>query len=171
MRALHCSICATDDDFAQASLFLLEHMRDVHPSFSVMDTVTLVYQYITEGTIVLVKEGGEAVGLGAYYHGTRDEAYENKDIALIDLALAARSHRGTRVFLDGLGFTVRSIAERHPEVREVRLAAQTANEYLNRLYAKFAAPTGVREGAWGEETLYSAEVTEITAVLGKWNRV
>ncbi|WP_217593225.1 hypothetical protein [Cohnella sp. GbtcB17] len=171
MTALQCAVCATDDDFAQATLFLLEHMRDVHPSFSVLDSVTLAYQYITEGSIVLVREGGQAVGLGAYYHGTREQAFNDKDVALIDLALAVRSHRGTRVFLDGFGFTIRSIAERHPEVREVRLAAQSDNQYLNRLYAKFVRPYGVRDGVLGAETLYAGDIEHILSMLGKWNRV
>ncbi|MDG0810179.1 hypothetical protein [Cohnella rhizosphaerae] len=171
MRALQCAVCETDDDFAQASLFLLDHMRDVHPSFSVLDTVTLVYHYIAEGFIVLVRDGGEAVGLGAYYHGTREEAFADKEIALIDLALAARSRRGTRVFADGFGFMLRAISERHPEVREVRLAAQSDNRYLNRLYAKFARPYGVRDGALGEETLYAGPIEHILSMLVKWNRV
>ncbi|MFC3803329.1 hypothetical protein [Cohnella sp. GCM10012308] len=171
MTALQCAVCETDDDFAQASLFLLEHMRDVHPSFSVLDTVTLIYHYLTEGSVVLVREGGEAVGLGAYYQGTREEAFADKEIALIDLALAARPHRGTRVFLDGFGFMVRTISERHPEVREVRLTAQSDNKYLNRLYAKFVRPYGVRDGALGEETLYAGPIEHILSMLGKWNRV
>ncbi|MDG0792503.1 hypothetical protein OMP38_17700 [Cohnella ginsengisoli] len=144
MTALQCAVCATDDDFAQASLFLLEHMRDVHPSFSVLDTVTLAYHYIAEGSIVLVREGEEAVGLGAYYHGTREEAFNDKEIALIDLALAVRSHRGDprisgrlRLYdsIDrgaasrGAGSTaVRAIRQQIPEpaLREVRPALRRA---------------------------------------------
>lgn len=171
MTALQCALCASDDDFAQAGLFLLRHMRDVHPSFSTLDTVALLYQYITEGRIVLVRDGGETVGLGAYYHGTREADVENKAVALIDLALSARAYRGSRVFVEGFGFTVRTIAERHPEVREIRLAAQSANRYLNRLYAKFAAPCGTRNGAWGEETLYAGSVADIASMLSRWNRV
>lgn len=171
MTALQCALCASDDDFARAGLFLLRHMRDVHPSFSTLDTVALLYQYITEGRIVLVRDGGETVGLGAYYHGTREADFENKAVALIDLALAARAYRGSRVFVEGFGFTVRTIAERHPEVQEIRLAAQSANRYLNRLYAKFAAPCGTRDGAWGEETLYAGSIANIASMLARLNRV
>lgn len=171
MTALQCAICATDDEFAQASLFLLQHFRDVHPSYSTLETATLIYMYITEGHLVLARDGENAVGACAYYHGTRDNGYEDKEVVLIDVALSDRTYRGSRLFLQGLSFMIGAIAKRHPEAKEIRLVAQSDNRYLNRLYSKFVEPSGVRDGRWGEETIYAGRIDKIRSVVDKWNRV
>ncbi|SFA78871.1 Acetyltransferase (GNAT) family protein [Cohnella sp. OV330] len=171
MAHFQFTLCETDDDLAQASLFMLQHIRDVHPSYSMLATTALIYSYLTEGHLVLAKKDGHPVGIGVFFHGTRDDGFADKNVALIDLALSDREYRGSRLFSEGLAFMVHTIAERHPGVREIRLAAQSDNRYLNRLYAKFVEPCGVRDGEWGPETIYAGSVGKIRSVLEKWNRV
>lgn len=165
------AVCETDDEFAQASLFLLQRIRDVHASYSTLSATALIYSYLTEGHLVLAKDGGIPVAVGVYFHGTRENGFADKDVALIDLALSDRAYRGSLLFAEGLAFMVNTIAQRHPGVREIRLAAQSDNRYLNRLYAKFVEPCGVRDGEWGPETIYAGSIGNIRSVLEKWNRV
>ena len=170
--AIQCKRCETDEDFAKISLFLLEHKHDLHPSFRTMDVVSLVYSYMTEGNIVyVVDETGKVVGVSAYYHGTHEQEFRDKEVAFMDIAVSDRAHRGTRLFIKGLSFMVSQIKENLPEVREIRLAALSENEYICKLYAKFARPAYKREGAIGEETIFSTRLEELEAMITRLDKV
>jgi len=171
MTDFRFTVCETDDEFAQASLFMLQHIRDVHPSFSTLDTAALIYSYLAEGHLVLAKKAEDPVAVGVFFHGTREEGFADRDVALIDLALSDRNCRGSSLFVKGLAYMVESIAARLPGVREIRLVAQSDNRYLNRLYAKFVRPIGTRDGDWGSETVYAAPIANISSMLLQWNRV
>ncbi len=169
---LNCQMCESEDDFAQAGLFLLAHKRDLHPSFTTLEMVTLIYSYVTNGRLVSVRnEENRIVGIGAYYYGTPDREFQDKEVALVDVAIADKAYRGSRVFVQGLLYLVNRVIEGHPEVREIRLAAQEDNAYLRRLYSKFAKAGGVREGTHGREVVFHAEISNLRTILGKFSRL
>ncbi len=169
---LYTSRCISDDDYAAASLFLLANRRSLHPSFSTMDVVQLLYSYITDGHLVQVTdENRRIVGLGAYYVGTPEQDFADKEVAFVDVAIAHPEYRGTKVFLTGLTYMVSCIRSDHPDVREMRLAALAENEYNCRLYAKFARFSHMREGLSGEEKVFRTGIDEISAFLTKYYHV
>lgn len=169
---LNCQMCESEDDFAQAGLFLLAHKRDLHPSFSTVDMVALLYSYVTNGRLLFAADDSNRVaGIAAYYYGTPDREFQNKDVAWVDVVIFDKAYRGSRLFLQGLLYLVDRIVEGHPEVQEVHLAALEDNAYLRRLYSKFAEAGGVREGTHGREVVFYAEINNLRATLGKFSRL
>lgn len=167
-----CRLCVSDDDFAQASLFLLARKRDLHPAYTSLEMVTLIYSYATQGRMISATDANSrVVGVSAYYLGTPERDFQDREVALLDMAIADPAYRGSRLFLQGLIFMVRSIVETNPEVRELRLAALAENDYLCRLYAKFAQPGYEREGSHGKETVFCEKMNRIKGTLNKWVKV
>ena len=153
-------------------MFLFANKRSLHPSYSTMDVVQLLYSYITDGHLVQVTdENRRIVGLGAYYVGTPEQEFADKDVAFVDVAIAHPEYRGTRVFLKGLAYMVACIRSDHPGVRELRLAALAENEYNCKLYAKFAKLSHIREGSLGEEVVFTTGIEEISAFLTRFYHV
>ncbi|MCI3918856.1 hypothetical protein MO973_01245 [Paenibacillus sp. TRM 82003] len=164
--------CVADDDFAKASLFMLERKYDLHPSFTTLQMVALIYGYITQGTIFRGElPDGRTISIAAYYQGTPERDFVDKDVVLIDVAILDRPYRGTRSFLHGLDQLIESIRCRHPEVQEVRFSARSANEYLYKLYSKFATFAYSRDGDSGEESVFSANITHLGDMLARYRRV
>lgn len=167
----YCKRCETDQHKAEISLFLLKNRRDFHPSFTVQDMVSLTYSYMTEGHVICtVDEQDQVLGVCAYYIGTREQEFKDKERAFLDLGLSARSVRGTRVFIQGLVYLVDQLAEQHPDVEEVCFNARSDNRYLTRMYAKFARVTGTKEGPRGEETRFAEKLPVMRAKLEKFRR-
>lgn len=170
--AIQCLRCVTDDDFARASLFVMTYKKDLHPAFTTMDTVSLLYSYMTEGHLLQsVDEHGRIVGVLAYYHGTPEEGFGNADVAFADMVLFDRDHRGTRLFIEGLRFWAGEVERAHPEVQELQFAALEENSYLCRLYAKFAEPRWEREGKIGKERVFCVKLHSLKATLARFARV
>ncbi|MEK8127618.1 hypothetical protein WMW72_06775 [Paenibacillus filicis] len=169
---IHFVRCESDDDFAKASSFMLQHRFDLDPAMTTLDAVALMYTYITEGHLIQVLDGeGRVIAIGAYYYGSRGQAAQDEETALIDMALVDWNHRGTRLFLKGLTFMIGQIIEHHPKVQEVRVVAQAKNAYTCRLYGKFLEQAGTREGSSGQEMLFCGKVNNLTSILKKWNKV
>lgn len=164
--------CNRDEEYAQATLFLLAHRRDLHPAFTTIDTVSLIYTYMTEGHLFQVtNEHGQIIALSAYYHGTPEQNFQDTHLAFIDIALADPAYRGSRLFVRGLHELVRAITACHQEVQELRFAALHTNAYNLKLYAKFARPVEIRAGRLGAEQVFAAPIDELHTMLSKWNKV
>ncbi|UQZ81772.1 hypothetical protein SK3146_00928 [Paenibacillus konkukensis] len=169
---IECMRCTTDEDFARASLFMLENRHDFHRSFTVVDAIGLLYSYTSQGHLIQVRDaGGRVIGVLAYYHGTPEKEFKDKEVAFADMAIADRAHRKTKLFVQGLRFWVNEIVNEHPEVEELRLAALQENGYLCRLYSKFSEMSYTREGALGPEIVFCVKVNKIMAILKKFDKV
>lgn len=164
--------CITDEDFAKVSLFILERRRDLHPSFSTIDVVTLVHTYITEGFLYQGADAdGRIIAASAYYHGTAEQEYKDRDVAFIDIAILDRAYQGTRSFIRGLKSMVEWIMKEHPEVENVMFAALSENAYVCKLYSKFSKFSHVRDGAIGQEHVFCDKISQIRTVLQKYDPV
>ena len=169
---MYCKPCISDEDLANVSRFILNNKRSLHPSFTTLDTVALLYSYITNGHLIQVVDDNHGViGAMAYYIGTPEEDFKDKEVVFADIAIADRSYRGSRLFIRGLKYFLNQILTDHPEVQEFRLAALSENEYICKLYAKFSNITHKREGSIGEETVFSAKIREIRSFIRKFVNV
>ncbi len=167
-----CSRCTSDEDYAKVSLFLLANKRSLHPSFSTMDAVMMLYSYITDGHFIQVTDtDGRIIAMCAYYLGTPEREHVDQEVAFIDVAIVHPERRGSRLFLTGLKYTFQSILASHPEVREIRFAALAENKYVCNLYSKFSTFSHMRMGSSGEEMVFSARIDEINAFLTKFYHV
>ncbi|WP_046233557.1 hypothetical protein [Paenibacillus algorifonticola] len=164
--------CENDEEYAKASLFLLKHRRDLHPAYTTMDTLSLLYSYLTEGQLVIgLDEQHQVNSISAYYYGTPEQDFQNKEVVFVDMVIVEQMHRGTRLFAEGLNFLVHKVLENRPEVQELSLAALSENKRLCRMYSKFVEEKYKREGALGEETVFGGEIRKIGTMLRKTNPV
>ncbi|MFC3770199.1 hypothetical protein [Paenibacillus sp. GCM10012303] len=169
---MQCKRCTTDDDFAKVCVFVLDHKHDLHRSFYTLDMVEILYTYLTQGHLIFVEDANnQVIGATAYYHGTPERDFQDKDIAFLDMAVADKAYRGTRLFLTGLQYTVNQIAQLHPEVQEIRLAALADNPYLRRLYSKFTDTSYSREGTELEQLVFCVKINKLQGILNKYGKV
>lgn len=162
--------CVNDEDFAKVSLFILERRHDLHPSFTTLDMVELLYMYLTQGYL---HQGAQAdnriIGASAYFHGTPEREFTDKEVALIDMVILDKTYRGTRLFIHSLKYMVGWIMDEHPEVDELRFAALSENTYLCKLYSKFAKSSYTRDGKIGQETVFFENINKIGTILKKFD--
>jgi hypothetical protein len=169
---MHCKRCTTDEDFAKVCLFVLDNKHELHRSFYTMDMVEVLYTYVTQAHMVFVEDAdNRVIGASAYYHGTPERDFQDKDIAFLDMAIADKAYRGTRLFLVGLQYMVNQIAQEHTEVQEIRLAALADNAYLCRLYSKFTETSYSRTGTELEQLVFCVKINKLKAILRKYGRV
>lgn len=168
----HFKHCVTDDDYAKVGLFFLQHKQDLHSAFTTLDMVSLLYSYLTDGHLFQALDADQRViGASAYYHGTAEQEFQDKDIALIDIVIVDPAYRGTRLFLNGFRCMVNDIAVAHPEVEEIRIAALADNEYVCRLYAKLTESRYEREGNLGKEIVFCVKINRIKTILSSLSKV
>ncbi|KRF07192.1 hypothetical protein ASG89_17770 [Paenibacillus sp. Soil766] len=164
--------CVSDDDFAKASLFMLARKRDLHASYSTLDMVILIHSYVTQGNLITAKDdNNRVIGMVAYYFGTPEQEFQDKEIALVDIAIADKAYRGSRLFIQGLQYMVHEIMEGNPQVEEFRLAALAENDYLCRLYAKFTSTRFERDGTYGKEVVFCEKINILRDTLKKFTRI
>src|SRR5690554_23711 len=147
--SITCKRCTDDEDYAQACLFMLKNRRALHPGFITLDVISWMYSYITEGNLIqLMDADGCMIGVGCYYYGSPEQDYEDKhEVAYVDNVIIVQSLRSTRLFFRGFHYLLTQIEQDHPEISELRFAAQSSNDYLQKLYAKFATKSYTREGS------------------------
>ncbi|WP_438447013.1 GNAT family N-acetyltransferase [Gorillibacterium sp. sgz5001074] len=170
--AIRVSGCTTDEELARVSRFMLKHKRELHPAFTTMEMVDLLYSYMTHGRLICATEDdGRIVGAAAYYQGTPQQEFEDREVALVDVAIADRDYRGSRLFVKGLQYMTARILEEFPEVREFQIAAMAENVYLCRLYAKFTSSRHPREGLYGQEIVFSENIFKLNTILKRYDKV
>lgn len=161
-----CKSCASDDDFAKVSLFALKHKREMHPSFFTLDMVASLLTYMMQGHLLFTEdESGKVTGISAYYHGTPEEEFQNRHIAMLDMAIIDPAYRRSRIFAKGLQFMVGQIAANHPEVEELHFKSLADNVYLRSMYSKIAEEAGTHDGAVGKETFFCVKLHQLKATL------
>jgi hypothetical protein len=163
--------CQNDEELAKISLFILNNRHDLHPSYSTLDMVALLYSYITEGILVYtVDDQNKVLGASAYYLGTREHNFEDRHIAYVDIVIVDKTERGTRVFIQGLIYLIDHISHTHPDVEEIQFSALSDNKYICKLYGKFAKASYTRDGAIGEETVFSEKISILKHQLKRFQR-
>lgn len=172
--ALVCSVCDREEQLAEIGRFIFQHKKQLHPSYATLDTLSVIYSYVTEGHIIQVTdEENRIAGMTAFYHGTKENGFQDKDIIFIDIAIASTEvrQRASRVFVMGLAYLLEQVAERFPEAKRIRLVALSDNRYVCKLYSKFVRPVATRPGERGEETVFEEEITRVGDYLRKLGRV
>lgn len=161
-----CKSCVSDDDYAKVSLFALKHKHEMHPSFFTLDMVASLVTYMMQGHLLFTEnESGKVTGISAYYHGTPEEQFQNRHVAMLDMAIIDRTYRGSRIFAKGLQFMIGQISVNHPEVEELHFKTLADHVYLRNMYSKIAAETGTRDGAVGKETFFCVKLHRLKATL------
>ena len=90
-----------------------------------------------QGGVVGAFCSGKLVGMMGFFYGEPGQSYRNKDVVFLYVAAIDPVFRLSRVFHQGLRFALREFEKMGK--REIRLQAEAANPYTNKLYGRFAS--------------------------------
>lgn len=163
--------CESDEDYARFTLYFIRHRKQFHAHFTLYDTLSHILRTIKHSRIILIEDlMGNVVGWGQYYYYTAEyEEHPSGEIAFVDSVILDDSFRSSRLFYQGFRYLANQIAEENPSVKLFEFCVLEDHAYLNRLYAKFATPTGKRDGHTGTVTIYSTEFDRLFAYLNRRN--
>lgn len=161
--------CSNESELAAGCLFLFERKRDLHPSILTTDMLAILYEYATRGHMVLAIDNGQVAAAAVYYLGTPEREFADTDTALIDIAIIDKPRRKTRLFARGLHQLVRHIADAHPHVRRLQLAALKENRYLCAMYKKFTSTCNEFDSELGPKLMFGGDLADISASLARYN--
>lgn len=159
--------CIQDEDYVQFTLFFMRNRHEFSNQFTVSDTLYHVLDTIQHSKVILIfNQSDQVVGWGHYqYASPGQEPDPQGEIVFINSVILLEEFRGSRAFFHGFRFLVNQIMEENRHVKQFQFYAQSENEYLNRLYAKFADVIGEREGLYGHENIYSVDILQLAAYL------
>lgn len=160
-------LCTADEDYAAYCQYFIQHRKQFHASYMLGDAIAHLIGYLQEARIVLVLNDMEQiVGAGHYMIIDEEQQFdESGTTAFIPTTILSPGYRQSRVFYTGLREFVRIILADASQVNKLRFEAQSDNDYLNRLYSKFASPIGEQEGPFGNMVIYSTDVEPLKAYL------
>jgi hypothetical protein len=91
----------------------------------------------TNGGFVGAFQQEKLCGTMGFFYGEPDQAFRNTEVVFLYVAAIADEFRLSRVFHKGLLFALREFEQM--DKREIRLQAEAANPYTNKLYGRFAS--------------------------------
>ena len=147
----------------------LESVKEDFAGFdrNVIDNV--VERTFKRGGAIAAYQDKSMVGMLGYLHGEPSLNFANREVGYMYLTALAPRVRLTRVFPDGLLFTMQIMQD--IGIEQVRFHALKTNPYTNRLYERFARCIGEEENLRGYVcNLYAASVSEVLASLSGWRR-
>jgi hypothetical protein len=90
-----------------------------------------------QGDAVCVYCGNQIVGMMGFFYGEPAQSFANKEVVFLYVAAIDPAFRLSRVFYKGLKFALRELENMGKT--EIRLQAEAANPYTNKLYVRFAS--------------------------------
>ncbi|MDF2960429.1 MAG: hypothetical protein K0S39_2164 [Paenibacillus sp.] len=162
--------CSCDEDYAQSALFFIRNRYDLDQGYTLLDTVTAVYSYLSHGKIINIKNesSGEVIGICAYYYGTPEFDFDDTHTVFVDNVIVARKYRSTGLFVQGFQYLIEQIKQEDKPVEQFQFAALSANGYLRRLYPKFAKHISTVDDGYETKDLYSANLKELKAFISRF---
>ena len=109
------------------------------------------------------------VGALGYFIGEPQHGFANKDVLYLYVGAILPGYRLTRLFHNGLLFTLEGY--KGTAVTQIRLQAEKANPYTNKLYGRFAQPIAEEKSPRGVPVItYGGSIEEAIAYLSRWKR-
>lgn len=161
--------CQNDDEYEQFVRFFLEHRGEFLHPYSVKDAIFFIERSIRKEEILLAcNERNEAIGFLSYSLGSPDNGYEDRHVAYISFLLIRQDYRKSTLFLHGLERVIESVGQKG--VNEVRFKASVDNDYLRRLYGKFAAVVSQKKNDNYDEDIYSIPYSDFVRFVTRFAR-
>jgi hypothetical protein len=160
--------CGQAED-GQAIIDLLFAVKDelYLPDRGVIQAITA--KCFANGGVFGAYHGEQLCGMMGYFYGEPDQGFANKEVAFLYVAGILEPYRLTRMFWHGLLFALRHFQQ--AGVQEIRLQAEAANPYTNRLYGRFAQPLARGKSLRGKDVItYSGRIENALAYLSRGQR-
>ncbi|MFE5321151.1 GNAT family N-acetyltransferase [Paenibacillus sp. NPDC056579] len=161
--------CEGDEDLARFTLYFIRNRNDFSNDFTVHDTLLHVLEEVRDSHIIMIEDDRHhMIGWGHYcYVDENNEKRPDGEIAFVYSVILQEAYRSSRIFWQGFRHMANQIAAENTHVRHFRFHARQDNQYLNRMYSKFARIIGSREGVHGTENVYSTEISELYRYLNR----
>ncbi|KZE39297.1 hypothetical protein AV540_03705 [Brevibacillus parabrevis] len=160
--------CNSDLDYASFTLCFLQNRHAFSQSFSLADSIIHLLGFLSNSQVILIEEGhSKVIGWGHYqFMNTEREIAPDGETAFIHSVFVSPDYRSSRVFLRGFRYLAEQVQTATHGVRYVEFCARCEDDYLNRLYSKFAQVVGEQEGHFGQENIYRVELSRLVTYLG-----
>lgn len=123
----------------------------------------------SNGYVVGGYHGTNLVGALGYFLGEPQHHYANNEILYLYVGAILPAYRLTRLFHDGLLFTLQLY--QGTAVTHLKLQADAANPYTNKLYGRFAQPIARGKSPRGVPVItYSGSIEDAIAYLTRRQR-
>jgi hypothetical protein len=127
--------CTRDDEPAIVDFLMsVKHELYLPDRDAIKQMMTMIFK---QGGVVGAFCGGELVGMMGFFYGEPGQSYHNKNVVFLYVAAIDPAFRLSRLFHQGLRFALQEFEKMGK--REIRLQAEAANPYTNKLYGRFAA--------------------------------
>lgn len=148
--------CQEDHEYEQYIRFFLKHRDQMTPPYPIAYAVQVLALQILKGHIIIgLDDNEEVMGSLAYYYGTPEQQFEDRQHVLIEVLLIKEEYRKTLAFMQGLIYLASEIEDSGLQVDQVLFYAHSESAYLKRLYSKFAKQVSKREAHLGEIDVYA----------------
>ena len=125
----------------------------------------------TQGQVLGGYHGNKVVGALGYFLGEPQHNFANNDVLYLYVGAILPEYQLTRLFYHGLLFILQLY--QGTAVTQIRLQAEAANSYTNKLYGRFAQPIGKEKSPRGVPVITyggSIEAALVYLSRGKWPR-
>jgi hypothetical protein len=121
------------------------------------------------GGVIAAYDGSLLVAMLGYFYGEPQCDYVNNDTAFMYVAGIREPYRLTRVFYKGLIFSLQHFQQ--AGAKAIKLQAEAANPYTNRLYGRFALPIAHSKSLRGKEVVtYGGSIEDALGYLLRGKR-
>ncbi len=155
--------CENDEDYAQFTLFFLQHRQQFNVHYSLEDALMHLIESMEHSKVLFVYNAEqEVIGTAHYWPVSEGNTFDpNGKIIFVSSALLVPEARNSRTFLLGLRDIVARIREQMPHIEKMKFYAEASNGYTNRLYSKFAQNIGTNESNYRLENIYEATIDQL----------
>lgn len=123
----------------------------------------------TKGQLTGGYHNQELVGALGYFLGEPKHNYANNEVLYLYVGAILPAYRLTRLFHHGLLYTLERF--QGTAVTDLRLQAEAANPYTNKLYGRFARPIAQENSPRGVPVItYGGPIETAIAYLSRWKR-
>ncbi len=163
----HYRMCESDEDYARYTQFYIRHYQNFSKSYTLTDALLHILGTVSESRIMLIlSESEQVIGWGQYRFLDQAELDNSLGATVfIDSVIVDSSNRSNRLFVRGFRQLLQFIEQDNPNVQHITFNALANNDYLNRLYAKFATAAGVREDTDEREHVFTARYDHVKQYL------
>lgn len=158
--------CSNEEEFEQFARFFLENRGEFMHPYSVKASVHYISNSIKYGRILLaLNDRKEAIGFLVFSLGTPENGYEDSHVIYISFLLIRKDYRKSKLFLHGLKRLLDAVGQN--EVKEIRFMANTNDDYLRKLYGKFARVVAQKNSDSYVEDIYILSYSDFSHFVTK----
>ncbi|WP_420630106.1 hypothetical protein [Candidatus Leptofilum sp.] len=168
MKNFTYRLCQSDEIDAITDLFFSSREELCLPDRTAAEKVSQLL--FAKGQVTGGFFESKLLGALGYFLGEPKYDFSNKDVLYLYVGAILPSYRLTRLFHHGLLFTLQRY--QGTAVTQLRLQAEKANPYTNKLYGRFAHPIAEEKSPRGVSVItYGGSIEEAIAYLSRGKRL